>query len=71
MARGDRGRASSAGGGCSTSGLTSTADPINPQLVFHELSERLPDRAILLADSGSATNWWARHLRLRPGWTQR
>jgi pyruvate dehydrogenase (quinone) len=43
------------------------ADPINPQLVFHELSERLPDRAIVLADSGSATNWWARHLRLRHG----
>jgi pyruvate dehydrogenase (quinone) len=43
------------------------ANPINPQLVFHELSSRLPDRAILLADSGSATNWWARHLRLRRG----
>src|SRR3954453_23896210 len=38
------------------------ADPVNPQLVFHELSPRLPDRAILPADSGSATNWWARHL---------
>jgi pyruvate dehydrogenase (quinone) len=44
-----------------------TADPINPELVFHELSKRLPDGAILLADSGSATNWWARHLRLRRG----
>jgi pyruvate dehydrogenase (quinone) len=43
------------------------ADPVNPQLVFHELSSRLPDRAILLADSGSATNWWARHLRVRRG----
>jgi pyruvate dehydrogenase (quinone) len=43
------------------------ANPINPQLVFHELSSRLPDRAILTADSGSATNWWARHLRLREG----
>jgi pyruvate dehydrogenase (quinone) len=43
------------------------ADPLNPQLLFHELSERLPDRAILLADSGSATNWWARHLRMRRG----
>jgi pyruvate dehydrogenase (quinone) len=43
------------------------ADPINPQLVFHELSPRLPDRAIVLADSGSATNWWARHLKLRAG----
>jgi pyruvate dehydrogenase (quinone) len=44
-----------------------SADPLNPQLVFHELSARLPDRAILLADSGSATNWWARHLRMRTG----
>jgi pyruvate dehydrogenase (quinone) len=43
------------------------ADPVNPQLVFQELSPRLPDRCILTADSGSATNWWARHLRLRTG----
>src|SRR3954463_12438831 len=43
------------------------AHPVNPQLVFHELSPRLPDRAILTADSGSATNWWARHLRVRRG----
>jgi len=43
------------------------ADPINPMLVFGELSPRLPDRAILTADSGSATDWWARHLRLRAG----
>jgi pyruvate dehydrogenase (quinone) len=41
------------------------ADPINPQLVFHELSSRLPDRAILTSDSGSATDWWARHIRVR------
>jgi pyruvate dehydrogenase (quinone) len=40
---------------------------LNPQLVFHELSSRLPDRCILTADSGSATNWWARQLRLRWG----
>jgi pyruvate dehydrogenase (quinone) len=43
------------------------ADPINPRLVFHELSSRLPDGAILTADSGSATDWWARHIRMRPG----
>jgi pyruvate dehydrogenase (quinone) len=43
------------------------ADPINPQLVFHELSERLPDESIVTADSGSGTNWWARHLKLRSG----
>jgi pyruvate dehydrogenase (quinone) len=44
-----------------------SANPINPQLVFQELSPRLPERAILTADSGSGTNWWARHLRLREG----
>src|SRR5436190_5065950 len=41
-----------------------SADPLNPQLVFHELSKRLPAECILTADSGSATNWWARHLKL-------
>jgi pyruvate dehydrogenase (quinone) len=44
-----------------------TAQPLNPQLVFAELSPRLPDECILTSDSGSATNWWARHLRLRRG----
>ena len=29
--------------------------------------QRLPDRVILTSDSGSATNWWARHLKLRAG----
>jgi pyruvate dehydrogenase (quinone) len=43
------------------------ARPLNPQRVYHELSPRLPDRCILTADSGSATNWWARQLRLRDG----
>jgi pyruvate dehydrogenase (quinone) len=43
------------------------ADPLNPQLLFHELSKRLPDQAILTSDSGSSTDWWARHLRLRSG----
>jgi pyruvate dehydrogenase (quinone) len=43
------------------------ADPVNPQLVFRELSARLPDRCIISADSGSAANWFARDLRLRRG----
>src|SRR4051812_23096773 len=42
-----------------------SADPINPELVFHELSSRLPSDAILAADSGSAANWYARHIRIR------
>ena len=44
-----------------------SADPLNPQRVLWELSSRLPDRAIVTADSGSGTNWWARDLRLRAG----
>jgi pyruvate dehydrogenase (quinone) len=43
------------------------AKPINPQLVFTELSERLPDGAIVTSDSGSAANWYARDVKLRPG----
>jgi pyruvate dehydrogenase (quinone) len=43
------------------------ADPINPQLVFYELSKRLPDGAILSSDSGSSANWFARDIRLREG----
>ncbi|HLR84180.1 MAG TPA: thiamine pyrophosphate-requiring protein [Nocardioidaceae bacterium] len=41
------------------------ADPVNPMRIFWELSSRLPDDAIMSADSGSAANWYARHLRFR------
>jgi pyruvate dehydrogenase (quinone) len=44
-----------------------TANPLNPQLVFHELSQRLPDEAILTSDSGSAANWFARDIKIRKG----
>lgn len=43
------------------------ADPINPQLLFWELSPRIPDRALLTSDSGSSANWFARDLKLRAG----
>src|SRR5579875_306650 len=43
------------------------ADPTNPMRMFHELSERMPDNAIIAADSGSAANWYARHLKFRRG----
>jgi pyruvate dehydrogenase (quinone) len=43
------------------------ANPLNPQRVFSELSKRLPDGAIVTADSGSAANWYARNLRFRRG----
>jgi pyruvate dehydrogenase (quinone) len=39
------------------------AEPVNPMRIFHELSPRLPDNAMVAADSGSAANWYARHLR--------
>jgi pyruvate dehydrogenase (quinone) len=41
------------------------ADPVNPMRIFHELSQRLPDDAIVAADSGSAANWYARQLKFR------
>lgn len=41
------------------------ADPINPEYVVHSLDALLPDDAVITADSGSAANWYARHLRLR------
>ena len=44
-----------------------SANPINPELVFTELSPRLPDRCILSGDAGTATNWLARHSVMRRG----
>ena len=44
-----------------------SADPLNPQRVFWELSPRLPDNAIITADSGSVANWYARDLKMRRG----
>jgi pyruvate dehydrogenase (quinone) len=36
---------------------------VNPQRLVWELSARLPANAIVAADSGSAANWYARHLK--------
>jgi len=43
------------------------ANPVNPQLLFTDLAPRLPDNAILAADSGTSTVWYARHLPMRKG----
>ena len=43
------------------------ADPVNPMRLFHELSTRLPDNAMVAADSGSSANWYARQLRFTDG----
>ncbi|MFI5312855.1 MAG: thiamine pyrophosphate-requiring protein [Candidatus Dormibacteria bacterium] len=40
---------------------------IRPQGVFSAISRHLPDNAIISSDSGSAANWFARHVRIRRG----
>jgi pyruvate dehydrogenase (quinone) len=44
-----------------------SADPINPQRLYWELSPRLPENCILTCDSGSSANWFARDLKVRKG----
>ncbi|WP_307826937.1 thiamine pyrophosphate-requiring protein [Streptomyces pactum] len=44
---------------------TVEADPVNPEYVVHTLDAQLPEDAVVTADSGSAANWYARHLRMR------
>jgi pyruvate dehydrogenase (quinone) len=41
------------------------ADPVNPEYVVHAADALLPEDVILASDSGSAANWYARHLRMR------
>ena len=43
------------------------AEPINPQLVLHELSTRVPRTGAVAVDVGSVIFWYARHLELPPG----
>ncbi|WP_040790711.1 thiamine pyrophosphate-requiring protein [Nocardia paucivorans] len=43
------------------------ARPVNPMRVVWELSRLIPTDAIVTADSGSSTNWYARCLRFRGG----
>ncbi len=40
---------------------------IRPQGLFSVLSRHLPDQAILSSDSGTAADWYARHIRIRRG----
>ena len=44
-----------------------TGTPIQPPALMRAISEAAPDDAIFLADTGTATAWTARHLRVRPG----
>src|ERR1700744_59178 len=41
------------------------ANPVNPMLLFRDLSTRLPSNPIVAADSGSSANWYARQLKFR------
>lgn len=40
------------------------ADPLNPQTLFWQLSPKLPDDVRLAADVGTATDWYARFLKI-------
>jgi pyruvate dehydrogenase (quinone) len=44
-----------------------SAEPLNPQRVFWELSKHLPDRTIFTADSGTVASWYARDVKFRDG----
>jgi len=41
--------------------------PMKPQVVAHELGQRLPSDAIVSCDSGTITTWWARHIPVKRG----
>ncbi|MGH2498367.1 MAG: thiamine pyrophosphate-requiring protein [Ktedonobacteraceae bacterium] len=44
-----------------------SADPLNPQRVFWELSQRLNENIILSGDAGTATNWYGNTIKMRRG----
>jgi pyruvate dehydrogenase (quinone)/pyruvate oxidase len=41
--------------------------PMKPQVVAYELGKRLSETAIVSADSGTNTGWWARHIPVKRG----
>src|SRR3546814_10665771 len=41
------------------------ADPVNPMRIFSEFSARASEDSMIFADSGSAADWYARHIRMR------
>ncbi len=43
------------------------ANPVNPQLHYQVISPLLPDDALIAADSGTSTVWYARNLQMRRG----
>jgi pyruvate dehydrogenase (quinone) len=41
--------------------------PMKPQVIAHELGQRLNDKAIVSCDSGTIATWWARHIPVKAG----
>jgi len=41
--------------------------PMKPQVIAHELGQRLASDAIITCDSGTIATWWARHIPARRG----
>jgi pyruvate dehydrogenase (quinone)/pyruvate oxidase len=41
--------------------------PMKPQVIAHELGQRLANNAIVSCDSGTITTWWARHITVKAG----
>lgn len=46
---------------------TNPQKPMKPQVVAHELGQRLRADAIVSSDSGTITTWWARHIPAKRG----
>jgi pyruvate dehydrogenase (quinone) len=44
-----------------------SAEPLNPERVFLELSKRVPKDAIMTADAGTTANWYGRLVKMRAG----
>jgi pyruvate dehydrogenase (quinone) len=41
--------------------------PMKPQVIAHELGQRLSNNAIVSCDSGTIATWWARHIPVKTG----
>jgi pyruvate dehydrogenase (quinone)/pyruvate oxidase len=46
---------------------TNMEKPMKPQVIAHELGQRLRNDAIVSSDSGTNTTWWARHILAKRG----